>query len=267
MSEPEVPLGASESASLLRKAFDDSPIGMVVVGREARLLRTNAAFRELYGWTGEDATGAAVPDLIHPDDRVRVVAEMEALLGGLVPRIRVEHRAALESGELLWVEVTASRLNDDPDAPLLLAQILDVTDRHRARREIDRREQLLLDAQELAQVGSYEWEVTAARPRWSPMMYRILGIEPGAVEPGIDEFLARVHPDDRARFERDVLDMMATRRPWSTSFRLVRASGEVRVVEWKARVEVDADGEIARVVGMAQDVTERGGDAGSAGGT
>ncbi len=114
----------------------------------------------------------------------------------------------------------------------------------------------LVEAQEVAHVGSWEWDIGADRIWWSDEMYRIYAIERGTPI-GYETFLNHLHPDDRALVDATVRRAMATGQPFAFDHRVVRASGEVRVLYGAGHVIVDQASRPVRMVGIGHDITER----------
>jgi PAS domain S-box-containing protein len=115
----------------------------------------------------------------------------------------------------------------------------------------------LAEAQQLAHLGSWEWEIASDRVAWSSELFRIFGVDPRADALTFESFLDRVHLDDRARVRAEVERALAARRPFEVNHRIVLDNGTERAVHSRGRVVVDATGVPNRMVGTAQDVTER----------
>jgi PAS domain S-box-containing protein len=115
----------------------------------------------------------------------------------------------------------------------------------------------LAEAQQLAHLGSWEWEIASDRVAWSSELFRIFGVDPRADALTFESFLDHVHPDDRARVRAEVERALAARRPFEVNHRIVLDNGTERAVHSRGRVVVDAAGVPNRMVGTAQDVTER----------
>jgi PAS domain S-box-containing protein len=115
----------------------------------------------------------------------------------------------------------------------------------------------LAEAQQLAHLGSWEWEIASDRVAWSSELFRIFGVDPQADALTFESFLDRVHSDDRARVRAEVERALAARRPFEVNHRIVLDNGTERAVHSRGRVVVDATGVPNRMVGTAQDVTER----------
>ncbi|HKG38165.1 MAG TPA: EAL domain-containing protein [Conexibacter sp.] len=122
---------------------------------------------------------------------------------------------------------------------------------------LEESERALAEAQRLARIGSWEWDVLADTVTWSDELYRIVGVEPDAFEIGFDSYLGLMHPGDRPVLRREMDAAMRTTEPFRFEHRVVRPDGEVRTIDSRGRVEVDADGRVVRMLGTGQDVTER----------
>jgi PAS domain S-box-containing protein len=135
-----------------------------------------------------------------------------------------------------------------------------VEERLREQRAVEaalrEREGQLAEAQRMAHVGSWEWDVDANVVRWSDEMCRLFGVPPEGFGAAYDEYLARVHPDDREHVDETVVRAMSAGAPFSFHHRLVRPDGGVRILNARGRVERDGDGRVVRMLGSAQDVTE-----------
>ncbi len=128
-------------------------------------------------------------------------------------------------------------------------------DRLRAELEISRRQ--LVEAQQLARIGSWEWDLATGAVTWSPELYRIYGLEPGAIEVSYEEFLARVHPDDRASVDERNRRCFETHGPFDDVKRVVRSDGAVFMMRTRGEMVCAADGTPLRMIGICEDVTEQ----------
>jgi PAS domain S-box-containing protein len=116
----------------------------------------------------------------------------------------------------------------------------------------------LAEAQELARLGSWDWDVTTGVVRWSREMYRMHGIEPDELIT-FDRAIELAVPEDRERIRANVaraLERSGEDVP-DVEYGIVRPDGDARVLIGKARVERSPDGTVLRMIGTVQDVTER----------
>jgi PAS domain S-box-containing protein len=122
--------------------------------------------------------------------------------------------------------------------------------------ELTRVHDRLIEAQQVAHVGSWEWDVGTNAIWWSDELSRIYGV--GRNAPATYEgFLAHVHPEDRAAVERAVAGAADDGHPFTFDHRIVLPDGAVRVVHAQGRVLADASGRTVRMVGTGHDITER----------
>ena len=127
-----------------------------------------------------------------------------------------------------------------------------------ALERLRRREAELAEAQALAHIGSFVYDLATGWVTWSDEMYRIYGYAPGAFEPTSCTCLDATHPADRARFEAHAAEWMAAwGGPFEAERRIVRPDGEIRHVHTRGRGECDGAGGPVRLVGTAADVTDR----------
>jgi PAS domain S-box-containing protein len=118
------------------------------------------------------------------------------------------------------------------------------------------RERQLNEAQALARVGSWEWNLVTGRGSWSDEHYRLFGYEPGSVAVSFAVVAAHVHPDDRDAFHDAVRKAAAGEQALDRVVRVVRPDGEMPCLHLRGELEVDAAGTPVRLFGTAQDVTE-----------
>lgn len=131
-----------------------------------------------------------------------------------------------------------------------------ITEEDQREETLRERERRLVEVEDVANVGSFDWDPLTGRIVWSDQMYRIYSVARDELEPTIDAFLERVHPDDRKGVEGFLERQLASDRDENHTFRLIRPDGSVRHVHARGRVVRDAKGRTLRVVGTNQDVTE-----------
>jgi PAS domain S-box-containing protein len=130
-----------------------------------------------------------------------------------------------------------------------------------ARTEHSRREReltdQLLEAQRLARIGSWQWEIGADRITWSDQMYRMLGFEPGEFVPTRDALVQYIHPDDRELTEAKSEEALENGTPLDYEHRWLRRDGSVLLTHTRGKLVRNDQGEVVRMIGTIQDVTEQ----------
>jgi signal transduction histidine kinase/DNA-binding response OmpR family regulator len=132
-------------------------------------------------------------------------------------------------------------------------------ERRRTLDSIRRSQAQLAEAQAIAHLGSFEWNLLTNHIDWSSELLRIHAIAADAPDADLsyEGLLARIHAADREHVENVISDALRESRPVSYEYRIVRPDGEVRMLHTRGRVVADASGRPVRLTGTCQDVTER----------
>jgi PAS domain S-box-containing protein len=126
-----------------------------------------------------------------------------------------------------------------------------------AARRLARSEALLAEAQHMARVGSWEWDVGTGEVVWSEELFRLFGAEPGSVEVTLEAYMERIHPEDRPAVQATMEASLQSLEPFDFEHRIVWPDGTVRDFHCRGRVWSDDHGRPVRMSGSAQDVTGR----------
>jgi PAS domain S-box-containing protein len=135
--------------------------------------------------------------------------------------------------------------------------VQDVTGLQKIEEHSRKIESLLKQTQEIANVGSWEYDVEGRTFLWSEQMYRMLGLEPGSDAVALDTACQMFHPDDRARVWQDVMTLIETGKPLENELRFQSASGETPIF-FSCAIPIKGESGSVRVIrGISQDVTEQ----------
>jgi PAS domain S-box-containing protein len=132
----------------------------------------------------------------------------------------------------------------------------EMDERARAQEALEASEARLREAQRVARVGSWEWDVERNTIWWSEEMCSIYGYEAGAAPESYESYLERIHPDDRPYVRRVVEAAYQNRQPFHMEHRITRPDGSIAFLHGRGRVVTDQDGRPIRMLGSAQDITD-----------
>jgi PAS domain S-box-containing protein len=113
------------------------------------------------------------------------------------------------------------------------------------------------EAQRLANLGSWSWDIARNRIAWSEQLYAIYGRAPDQFHGTLDEFIGFVHPDDRARLQASIGEALKSGPNFTHEERIMRPDGSVRYLQSVGQVVRDEHGVAIRMLGVCLDVTER----------
>lgn len=133
----------------------------------------------------------------------------------------------------------------------------EIAERRRAEAELRENKARLAEAQELARLGSWDWDIAADNITWSDQMHCIFGMVPGTFAGTIDDFWSRIHPDDLSALRQTLEESHNTSTPFYCDYRIVRSDNTIRTVHARGIVVADEDMKPLRMFGTVQDITEQ----------
>ena len=167
-----------------------------------------------------------------------------------------ENEQRRKDGTTFSVEVGVGSI-DYGERRMILASVRDITERKRAEKALRRSEANLAEAQRIAQLGSWEWNLKTGEVWWSDEAYRIHGFEPHQFSPNLKIVEELFHPDDRYLFREFLDDASAETESYDFEHRIVRPEGDVRWIHRRGEVVRGEGGEEAlRIIGTDHDTTE-----------
>ena len=189
--------------------FTESPEpGLLVRMASGEVVEANPAFSRLFGYSEEEIVGRRMPDLSVWACQQRRHAFVETLQRqGAVDNLEVPfvHR----DGHRIEVLISA-RTTTLAGERMLISTIRDISQRKAAEIELDRSRRRLRDLQRLAGLGTWSFDVGTQSISWSEETYRLLERDPSLGPPDFAEYLESIHPQDRERMQKSILDSLAT---------------------------------------------------------
>jgi len=242
------------SDELYRALVEQSADGIFVSDQTGRYVEANPAICRMLGYSRDELLAMSTPSLSADDDPltpedIDVRLAETATGSGLV----VERRYRRRDGTSLLAEVNFSQLPDGR----LQRNIRDITNRLAAEAVLRESERTLAEAQRIAHVGSWDWDIASDTARRSDETNRIFGVERGGLAGTPEAFLDFVHPDDRARVQASEQAAISRGAPHDLDYRIIRPDGSVRLIHEEGDVVRDGSGTPVRMVGTVQDITER----------
>ncbi|NYJ27766.1 PAS domain S-box protein [Allomuricauda sp. ARW1Y1] len=138
----------------------------------------------------------------------------------------------------------------------LFGFLQDITERKRTKIELTKKIQQLNLAEQLAQIGYWEWDIVADNILWSDNLYRIFGLEIGTPI-HFERVIEAIHPDDRKEFRENAQEFIAEKRFRKFMHRIVHKDGSIRTVELIGELIMNPQGEVIKMIGTTQDITEQ----------
>ncbi len=196
--------------------------------------------------------------IILPIDRQIWDQHIRESRGG-VPGHEIQFRIQKPDGQVRWIEHACQSVSG-PQGEFLGYRVSnrDVTERKLAEEAARKKDESLAEAQRIAHLGNWHWNIETNELAWSDEAYRIFGLLPQEFGATYDAFLESVHPGDREAVQEAVNRSLADPSvPYSIEHRVVRPDGRERVVHERGEVTFDDGGRPIRMIGTVLDITER----------
>ena len=155
-----------------------------------------------------------------------------------------------------WFSTTISALRDGAVVAGVLCVARDALELKRSEARLRRSEQLMVDTQGVAHLGTWEWDPTQPTATWSDELYKIYGHTRTSYTPSYEGYLQMVHPDDRDRVAEATNQVFQHHVPYSHDERIFRPDGSMRYLHTWAHPMFDETGTLVRLVGVCQDITD-----------
>jgi PAS domain S-box-containing protein len=130
-------------------------------------------------------------------------------------------------------------------------------DQRQLARQLDIERARLIQAQAVANVGSWEAELPSLNVIWSEQTHRIFETDPSRFHPTRSKFREFIHPEDRARVDAAFAASLAKRSPCAVEYRIIMPDGRVKIIEERWQTSHDEQGQPVRAAGTCLDITDR----------
>jgi PAS domain S-box-containing protein len=195
--------------------------------------------------------------IIHPDDRPSYNTSLETLLLDTDDDQR-EIRLLKADGSVVWANAWTIRHEDSSHRTIgLMGAFQNITKRKLAETELKHSQLCFVEAQHIAQVGSWEWNIIDDQILWSDEAYRIFGVSRQTLQPTYDTFIACIHPLDREAVDRAVRQALKEHHDYQIEHRLIHPDGSIAYVQENGVVYFGDDGLPQRMLGTVLDITQR----------
>ncbi|KAA0134995.1 PAS domain S-box protein [Gimesia chilikensis] len=231
--------------------FENLPDKVLVINHDGEIVNFNGSHRERLFSDVDVSSGKKIWDLL-PDEIRLPFTEAIQRVQAERKRESIDYPRTIE-GQQHWYRARVQPYLQDE----ILIIIEDISEQKISEIELNKTHDKLSEAQRLAHIGSWEWDVTDDSLWWSEEVFRIFDLPSDTFRPTYPSFLKTIHPEDRGLLERVVEQSILNDLPYSIEHRIIRPDGEVRYVHERGAVKKDTRGNVISMHGTVQDITER----------
>ena len=173
----------------------------------------------------------------------------------------------IETPELIQAKAEIKKLNEALEQRVVErtnelrvaneALISEIDQRRRVEEELRARAADLTEAQRVAKIGNWILNLRTNKVTWSEQLYRIFEIEERDFDGRYESFVSRIHPDDQPRVLRTNTQARIEGSPFDIEYRIITPNDQVRIIREVGYATQDEAGQVIRLFGTAQDITER----------
>ncbi|MBL8016735.1 MAG: PAS domain S-box protein, partial [Ignavibacteria bacterium] len=241
------------------KAIADTANDVILtVNSRGEIIYSNDRLNHVFGYKPEEITLQPVATLmpeefhgLHNKAFSNVVETGKASLIGQT----IELIGKRKNGEEFPIELSLAKW-DMNDEPFFTGMIRDISRRKEIETQLIESHNSLLEAQSIARMGNWEWDVKSNAIKWSDEMYRIYEMEPAEFDHTFQGFVSRLHEDSREEVKQHIETSLRDRVPFEFYERIVTPAGKIKILRSQGGVKLDAGNEIIKLVGTCLDVTE-----------
>jgi diguanylate cyclase (GGDEF)-like protein/PAS domain S-box-containing protein/hemerythrin-like metal-binding protein len=249
-----------ESEKRFRIVFEQAAFAIARISLDGKFIEVNDAWCAMFGYNRDEASDQRWQSLTHADDIESGERLLRQLLNGEIEHIRVQKRYLRKDGRLIWGSNEVSLVRDAQGAPeYYIAAIQDVTARKQLEDKLESNLILLKMAMDGAREALWEWDLESGEAKFSPEYYTMLGYLPDEFPANQQEWLSRIHPDDRENVFRKIQEELDRHQDlYLTEYRMRTKDGRYRWIQGRGKcIAFDKDGKPLRMVGINMDINER----------
>ncbi|MFW5822012.1 MAG: PAS domain-containing protein, partial [Tangfeifania sp.] len=237
-----------------RNLFEDNPQPMWIYEPETlAFLKVNKSAKELYGYSENEFLSMKITQIFASEEIGKLMHQISSIKNN--SNYYSEWRHLKKNGEIIHVETTSYTINFENRAARYVL-VRDKTKSKQVYLALQEKNERLKHAQEIAKMGSWQYDLRTQKASWSDNNFRIYGLEPGEIEPTWDYALSRIHSDDLPEILEHYQNLLNLKKPVNTEFRLLFEDGSVKWIQNNSIPHYE-NGQLVKIDGVNIDVTSR----------
>jgi PAS domain S-box-containing protein len=238
--------------------FDQAAVGMALLAQDGRWLRVNRRLCDITGYSEGELLARTFQQITDPDDLAATLANAHRLLAGEIGTFAMEKRYLRKDGSVVWVATGVAMVRKVDGSPdYFISAVTDIQARKTAELALQQSEAERKEAERLAGLGHWHWNLQTDEHTWSEEIYRIYGRDPALPPARYPEVQAYFTPkswaDLTAAVERGLRDGV----PYVCDAETAGLHGPSRWITARGEALRDAQAKVIALRGTVQDITER----------
>ncbi|MGA1409496.1 MAG: PAS domain-containing protein [Prochlorotrichaceae cyanobacterium] len=169
-----------------------------------------------------------------------------------------EYRFLRKDNQICWIAQTNhSHWDETRKAWSVTIITMDICDRKKAEEKLQTSEATLAEAQRIAHIGNWSFDLETQKIDWSEELFRMFGLDPSTPPPSYSEYLDLIDPPDRLALQEKIKLAITEGKPYLIDYKALLPDGSVRFHEGRGEVQRDHQGNIIGLKGTGLDITAR----------
>ncbi len=245
-----------ESEQRFRATFEQAAIGILHTSTDGKFLRCNSRYAEIIGYPLEEVPSVSFLQITLPEDRPESERIFGQLIDGAISVPSWEMRYVRKDGNRIWVRLTSSALRDHEGRIVhFITLVEDIHARKLAETMLKEISDRLSLAARAGGVGIWDFDVLQNNLVWDGQMLRLYGVSPDRFNGTLETWQNALHPQDRARAEKEFAAALLGGKDYETEFRVLWPDGSIHFIRALAMVQRDAEGHPLRFIGTNWEIT------------
>lgn len=249
-----------QQQNFMKDILDNLPVALFCkdATNDFRFTLWNKMSENIFGLRKEDVIGKNDYDFFPKEQSDHFLkCDRETIMGGKIQEIAEEQVDSKSLGRITLHTYKVPVANDGGPTKYLLGISENITERKKAEFDLFQKRSQLSEAQKIAHLGNWEWDLPSDQVIWSDEMYRIHGLIPGEIFPTYQVVRGFTHLEDRMNFDEKVKKCREEKIPYDIEYRVLRRDGTSRMLVGSGKAICNSEGQTVKLFGICQDITER----------
>lgn len=247
--ELELALSKAQDAITL---YDSAPSGYYTLSKEGEIIGLNLTGAKMLGKERTDLLNSRFGFFVSMDTRLIFNHFLDKIFSSTLKQVcEVSISTNQNTPIYLHIEGIISENKE-----YCYSTALDITKRKQAEEKLRESETTLAEAQRIAHIGSWEWDLISNKVKWSKEMYRIYDINPDTYDGNPESILKVIHPDDIELFNNSMETNILGKSSPTLEYRVIHQDGSIHTIFASGSIEFNQEGYPFRSIGTTQDITE-----------
>ena len=242
----------------LSSIFQDSPLATMYYDSRGQIQRVNAKAAILFGGASADLESMKITELFSQDDQVAFIEFNQQDFSDQFTQTVTPHKNLNISnlrGVEIPVDISINNISQHQEEFRVIT-FRNRIDHKRTLKLMNENQLMLNQAQQIANIGSWNWELATDTLIWSDQAYRIYGYQPGEIEINNDTLMSRIPPEERELVGNAINESVIFNKEYHIVHSIIRVDGSTAVVEEHGKVVRDENDKAVRMIGTVHDITQ-----------